>query len=264
MALLHGRKALITGAASGIGLATARRFLEEGAAVALLDRDSERGLQAAQELGVAFHEADVRDGAAVGRAIRAAVDGLGGLTTLVNNAGVGNLAPLETHADELWSRIVEVNLTGTFHCMRAALPIMRDGGGGTCVNNASNSGVRPTRGELPYSAAKAGVIALTAGAAQEYGPEVRVNAVAPGLIRTPMTEPLFDVEGALEPVYAATPLARVGTADEVADVIVFLASDLSRFMTGQTLVIDGGMALPQAGIDETLKNMLALMGYGAK
>jgi NAD(P)-dependent dehydrogenase (short-subunit alcohol dehydrogenase family) len=264
MGLLDGRKALITGGASGIGLATAQRFRQEGAKVALLDRDAERGERAAEQLDVGFVEADVRDAGAVEHAVAAAAKQLGGLTTLVNNAGLGNLAPLETHTDELWARIIGVNLTGTFHCMRAALPIIRDSGGGTCVNNASNSGLRPTRGELPYSAAKAGVIALTAGAAQEYAPAIRVNAVAPGLIRTPMTEPLFGVDGALEPVCEATPLARAGSAEEVADVVLFLASDLSRFITGQTLVIDGGMSLPQAGIDETLKNMLALMGYAAK
>jgi NAD(P)-dependent dehydrogenase (short-subunit alcohol dehydrogenase family) len=264
MGLLDGRKALITGGASGIGRATAVCFAREGAAVAILDRDADGGAAAAAQVGGSFHHADVRDAAAVAHAIEQAAQALGGLTTLVNNAGIGNLAPLEAHDDQTWSRVIDVNLTGTFNCMRAALPIVRASGGGTCINNASNSGVRPTRGEIPYSAAKAGVIAMTAGAAQEYGPNIRVNAVAPGLIRTPLTEPLFGIDGALAPVYSATPLGRAGTADEVADVITFLASDLSRFVTGQTIVIDGGMGLPQAGIDETLRNMLALMGFSDK
>jgi len=114
----------------------------------------------------------------------------------------------------------------------------------------------PTRGEVPYSAAKAGLIALTQGSAQEYGPEVRINAVSPGLIRTPMSEALFTEPTLLDPVRRATPLARCGTAEDVAAVILFLTSDLSRYMTGQNLVVDGGMGLPQAGIDEVLRSLL--------
>ncbi|MFT5443208.1 MAG: NAD(P)-dependent dehydrogenase (short-subunit alcohol dehydrogenase family), partial [Myxococcota bacterium] len=115
------------------------------------------------------------------------------------------------------------------------------------------------RGELPYSAAKAGVVALTQGAAQEYGPTIRVNAISPGIIRTPMTEPLYTMPDALAPVERSTPLRRTGEVEEVADVVHFLCTDASRFMTGQNLVLDGGMNLPQAGIDETLKASLDMM-----
>jgi len=113
--------------------------------------------------------------------------------------------------------------------------------------------VRPTRGELPYSAAKAGVVALTQGAAQEYGPTIRVNAVSPGVVRTPMTELLYQNPETLDPIENSTPLRRTGEVEEIADVIHFLCSDASRFVTGQNLVVDGGMSLPQAGIDETLR-----------
>jgi meso-butanediol dehydrogenase / (S,S)-butanediol dehydrogenase / diacetyl reductase len=165
---------------------------------------------------------------------------------------------LHATKDDDWRRMIEVNLSGVFHLTRAAIPLMREHGG-VIVNNASASGVQPTRGEGAYSAAKAGVIALTRSAALEYGPAVRVNCVSPGLIRTPMSEALFTNPDVLEPVRRATPLGRAGTSEEIADVILFLASDLSRFMTGQNLVVDGGMTLPQAGIDDVLRSILDRM-----
>jgi NAD(P)-dependent dehydrogenase (short-subunit alcohol dehydrogenase family) len=256
MRLLGGKHAVVTGGASGIGLAVCRRFADEGAKVTVIDVDGDGGNRAASDVGGFAYEADVCDAEAMRRVMREAADRMGGLSILVNNAGVGNLAPLEKHDAEAWDRIVRVNLTGVFNCLKAALPLLRAGGGGSVVNNSSGSGPRPTRYELPYSAAKAGVIALTQGAAQEWGPEIRVNCVSPGVIRTPLTEPLFEMPGVLEPVIRSTPLARTGTAEEVADVILFLASDLSRFVTGQNLVVDGGMALPQAGIDEVLKGLI--------
>ena len=124
------------------------------------------------------------------------------------------------------------------------------------MNNASGSAQRPTRGELPYSVAKAGIVALTRGAAQELAPEIRVNAVSPGIIRTALTEPLLAGDR-IEPALSATPLGRVGTAEEVAEVIAFLCSDAASFITGQNIVVDGGLSLPQAGIDEVLKELLA-------
>ncbi len=260
--LLDGQRALVTGGASGIGLAVAQRFAAEGAALCLLDVDADAGEEAARALDAHFIHGDVGDPAAVGVAVRSAAERLGGLSVLVNNAGAGHLAPLHAHDDALWERLIRINLTGVFNCMRAALPIMRAGGGGTVVNNASGSAMRPTRGELPYSAAKAGVVALTKGAALEYAPTVRVNCVSAGVIRTPLTEPLFSIPGAMDPVYAATPLGRTGTAEEVAEAFLFLATSASSFVTGQELVVDGGMALPQAGIDQTLAKMLELMGHG--
>jgi NAD(P)-dependent dehydrogenase (short-subunit alcohol dehydrogenase family) len=264
VSLLSGKQAVVTGGASGIGLAVCKRFAEEGARVSVIDVDSDGAGKVAAEIGGFGYDADVRDAAAMQQIMHDAAGRMGGLSILVHNAGAGNLAPLDAHDAKAWDRIIGVNLTGVFNCLNAALPLIRKSGGGCVVNNASGSGPRPTRYELPYSAAKAGVIALTQGAAQEWGPDIRVNAVSPGVIRTPLTEPLFEMPGLIEPVLASTPLARTGTAEDVADVIVFLASDLSRYMTGQNLVIDGGMALPQAGIDEVLKNLMAMMQSAPK
>jgi NAD(P)-dependent dehydrogenase (short-subunit alcohol dehydrogenase family) len=258
MGLVGGKRAIVTGGASGIGLAAARALIGEGARVVIFDRDESKAKRVAEEVGARAWTVDVRDLDTMTKAMEEAADWLRGLDTLVNNAGVGKLAPLDSYDAKAWERLIAVNLTGTYHGIVAAAPLIRKSGGGAIVNNASGSGVRPPRGELPYSAAKAGVIALTQGAAQEYGPDIRINCVSPGLIRTAMTEPIFQVPGALDPVIASTPLGRTGCAEEVADVIVFLCSDRARFVTGQNVVVDGGMSLPQAGIDQTLRILLEM------
>jgi NAD(P)-dependent dehydrogenase (short-subunit alcohol dehydrogenase family) len=154
---------------------------------------------------------------------------------------------------------VRVNLSGAFHALHAAVPHMLAGGRGAVVCTASGSAARPTYGELAYSAAKAGVVALVKGAAQEYGPTIRVNSVSPGIIRTPLSEPMFALDGAMDAVWEATPLGRPGTADEVADAICFLAGDQSRYVTGQDLIIDGGMGVGQAGITPALQAFVAML-----
>jgi len=253
---LEGKRAIVTGGASGIGLAVVKLLAARGARVAVLDLDDDGARKAAGEVDGTATQVDVRDHDAVLAAVASAAESLGGLDILVNNAGAGMVSPLHQYKEKDWSRIIDINLKGVFNGIKAAAPIMLDGGGGAIVNNASLSGLRPTRGELPYSAAKAGVMALTQGAAQEYGPTVRVNCVAPGLIRTPLTEPLFGLPGGIEPVEKAVPLARAGTAEEVAELIVFLASERASYITGQNIVIDGGMSLPQVGVDEILRGLL--------
>lgn len=259
MGLLEGELALITGGASGIGRAVCERFVAEGARVTILDRDVDSGRSVAEAVGGRAWVVDVRDPDAVAAATDEAATWLGGLTVLVNNAGASGLSLLHETDPAAFNRLVQVNLAGTFHAMRAAIPHMLKGGQGRIVNNASGSAAQPTFGELAYSSAKAGVVALTRGAAQEYGPAIRVNSVSPGLIRTPMSEALFTDSAALSLIDEATPLGRAGTAEEVADVIVFLASDQSRFVTGQDLVVDGGMGLGQAGITPVLRGFVDLM-----
>jgi NAD(P)-dependent dehydrogenase (short-subunit alcohol dehydrogenase family) len=252
MGLLDGQRAVITGGASGIGAETARRMHEEGAHVAIVDVDTDGATAVAGEFGGIAFTADVADPDACAAAITAAADALGGLTVLFNNAGIGAAKPLHEYSDRAWAKIVGVNLAGTFHGIRAAVPLMR-ASGGCIVNHASVSGVRPTRFEGPYSAAKAAVISLTMDAALEYAPDVRVNCVSPGLIETPLTAGVLDDSTLRAAVEDATPLARVGRAVDVANAVVFLASPLAAYITGHNLVIDGGSFLPNAQADAILR-----------
>jgi NAD(P)-dependent dehydrogenase (short-subunit alcohol dehydrogenase family) len=256
MGLLEGKLALVTGGGSGIGRAVCERFAAEGARVAVVDRDEVSARSVAAEVDGRAWCVDVRDPDGVSAAVDAATEWLGGLTVLVNNAGTGGLSLLHETDAAAFDRQVQVNLAGTFHVMRAAVPHMLREDAGTIVNNASGSAGRPTYGEAVYSAAKAGVVALTRGAAQEYGPTIRVNSVSPGVIRTPMSEALFSDEAAVHTLERATPLGRCGTAEDVADAIVFLAGDQSRFVTGQDLVVDGGMGIGQGGITPVLRGFV--------
>lgn len=250
MGLLEGQRAVVTGGGSGIGRATCRRMAAEGARVAVLDVDGDAAKEAAAEVGGSAHVADVTDPDGLRSAVDAAAEAMGGLTVMFNNAGVGSMSPLHEWAPEEWDRLVRVNLTGVYLGCRAAVPHLRAAGGGSIVSTASISGTRPAAGEGPYAAAKAGVAALTASAALEYGPAIRVNAVSPGMIRTKLTEPLLAVFPHEEARYErTTPLGRVGEPDDVAAVVVFLCSDLARFVTGVNLVVDGGMTLHGSGVD---------------
>ena len=250
MGLLEGQRAVVTGGGSGIGRATCRRMAKEGAAVAVLDIDAASAEAVAAEIGGTAHVADVTDPDGLRSAIDQAASAMGGITTLFNNAGVGSMAALHKWAPEEWDRLIRVNLTGVYLGFRAAIPHIQAAGGGAIVSTASISGTRPAAGEAPYAASKAGVAAITASAALEYGPSIRVNAVSPGMIRTKLTEPLLEVLPHEEARYErTTPMGRVGEPEDVADVVVFLCSDLARFVTGQNLVIDGGMTLHGAGVD---------------
>ena len=254
-----GRAALVTGGGSGIGAEVCRTLAAGGARVAVLDRRVETAASVAEEVDGLALAADVAVSAEVDAAVRRTVEELGGLDVLVPNAGVGTAKGLCDYTDGEWERLIAVNLTGTFTCLRAALPVLREGGGGSVVNVASLTGLRPTMGEAPYSAAKAGVIALTRSAALEAAPSVRVNCVAPGMIRTPMTEMVTDHPGWLAAAEAGTPLGRVGEAAEVAEVVAFLASDAAAYVTGQTIVVDGGSMLPSLQSDSLLR---AISGAG--
>jgi NAD(P)-dependent dehydrogenase (short-subunit alcohol dehydrogenase family) len=250
MGLLDGQRAVVTGGGSGIGRATCRRMAAEGARVAVLDLNGESAQAVADEIDGVAYTVDVTDYPALERAIRDAAERLGGLTTLYNNAGASTMSAIHGWDPAEWSRIVELNLTGVFHGMKAGAPLILEAGGGSIVSTASISGTRPAAGEAPYSAAKAAVVALTASAALEYGPTIRVNAVSPGMIHTGLTDILLTgFDWSVPHMEAKTPLARIGTPEDIADVVVFLCSDLARFVTGQNLVIDGGMTLHGSGVD---------------
>ena len=236
--LLAGKRVLITAAAgSGIGSATARRCVEEGATVMISDRHERRLGQAATELGVASVPCDVTDETSVQAMFAAALDMLGGIDVMVNNAGLGGTANVHEMTDEQWSTVLDVTLTGTFRCLRAALGVMYAAGHGIVVNNASVVGWRAQAGQAHYAAAKAGVMALTRCAAIEAAPHgVRVNAVAPSiamhanLAKVTSDELLAELE-------AREAFGRSAEPWEVANVIVFLASDYSSYMTGEVVSV---------------------------
>ncbi len=250
MGLLEGHRALVTGGGSGIGRATCRRMAEEGARVAVVDVDEESAKAVAAEIGGVAHGVDVGDIDAFRDAVDAAANELGGLSVIYNNAGTSAFNRLHELDPSEWDRVLRVNLTGVWAGIRAAVPHLLANGGGSIVSTASISGTRPAAGEGPYSASKAAVAALTASAALEYGPAIRVNAVSPGMIRTTMTAPWFQYMPDQEERFVkGTPVGRVGEPEDIADVVVFLCSDLARFITGQNIVVDGGLTLHGSGVD---------------
>jgi NAD(P)-dependent dehydrogenase (short-subunit alcohol dehydrogenase family) len=248
-----GKVAFVTGGGSGIGAEVARRLADGGAKVAILDRRAEAAQAVADEVGGLAIEGNVAVTADVEAAVERTVAELGEIDVLIPNAGIGTAKALWDYTDKEWDLLVGVNLKGTFTCLRAVIPRMMAGAGGSIVNVASLTGIRPTMGEGPYSAAKAGVIALTRSAAMEAAPKVRVNCVAPGMVRTPLTQMVTDNPTWLAGAEAGTPLARIGDAGEVADVVCFLASDAASYVTGQTIVVDGGSVLPSLQSDALLK-----------
>jgi NAD(P)-dependent dehydrogenase (short-subunit alcohol dehydrogenase family) len=261
---LAGHAALVTGGARGIGRAVAARLAADGARVAVVDLDPPEagpGGAPAPELALT---ADVADAAALAAAVDAAAEALGGLSVLVNNAGVGAAKPIDRYGDDEWARLVAVNLTGAWHGLRAAVPHLRAWAAGpaaagrsaSIVNIAGTTASRPTRGEGPYAAAKAGLVALTRTAAVELAPEVRVNAVSPGYVATRLTRAVVDDERLRARVEGRIPLGRMGTVDDVAGVVAFLCSADAAYVTGHDLIVDGGSLLPSHQSDELLKALL--------
>nr|BFE60712.1 SDR family oxidoreductase [Dactylosporangium thailandense] len=236
--LLAGRTVLVTAAAgTGIGFATAERCLEEGATVAISDRHERRLAETAERLGVLGVPCDVTDEAQVQRLFDTVTERLGGLDVLVNNAGLGGTANIVDMTDEQWSTVLDVTLTGTFRCTRAALRHMMPRGRGVVVNNASVIGWRAQEGQAHYAAAKAGVMALTRVSAVEAARAgVRVNAVAPSLAMHPHLAKVT-TEELLAELSQREAFGRPAEPWEVANVIVFLASDYSTYMTGEVVSV---------------------------
>jgi NAD(P)-dependent dehydrogenase (short-subunit alcohol dehydrogenase family) len=248
--LPEGFRVAITGAASGIGRATAQRFASLGARVALLDLDADALKVTEKTLAGAGHTSltcNVASPPEIHEAFDRIGDLYGGLDSLINNAGINPAAPSTAHIDErFFNQVMDVNVKGVFFCAQSARALMEDTSNGTIVNLASVSGMIGWGGSSVYSASKGAVIALTKFLAIEYASfGIRVNAVCPGSIRTPMVEQNFarlsDPDDAWKQTAAQHPLGRVGTPEEVADAIVYLATPQSAFVTGTTLVIDGGL-----------------------
>lgn len=242
--------AVVTGAGSGIGEAIAGRLVDEGCRVVVFDRDVEAAERVAADIGASVKVVDVSDRSALHEALAQVGEQHGPLRWLVNNAGVGNLKHLHDYTEQEVDLIWRVNVSGTFWGIQSASRLM--GEGSSILNVASVSGVRPTRGEAPYSAAKAAVVALTQAAALELAPRIRVNCVSPGFVRTPLNEMLAGDEQARAAIEKGTPLGRVGEVDDVASLAAFLLSDEAAYLTGQNVVLDGGSMLTSSQMDPVL------------
>jgi NAD(P)-dependent dehydrogenase (short-subunit alcohol dehydrogenase family) len=249
--LLQGKVAIVTGGAHGIGRATALRFAREGAALIVADVDEAAGAAVAETIEARggrarFVRTDVSVEAEVARLVAAAEESFGGLDTIFNNAGVEQpVTPSHEVSEALFDRVIGINLKGTFFGCKYALPALRRRGGGTIVNNSSVSAFANVGGNLSYAASKGAVMSLTRVLAIETAHErIRVNAICPGVIDTPMNERnrdrAPDPSRAEEGWRRITPLGRMGTPDEVAATVLYLASEMSSFTTGIGLLIDGG------------------------
>ncbi|OUS79680.1 glucose 1-dehydrogenase [Rhodococcus sp. NCIMB 12038] len=243
---LTGKVALVTGAGGGIGRACVNAFIAAGASVVVADRDNRAGKATVDGLPpdspAVFVETDVTDADSVRAAVAAAVGTFGGLHIAHNNAGVeaaGRAVADMTDTD--WHRVIDVNLTGVWQCMRAQIPAMLDSGGGSIVNTSSALGLVALPNQASYVASKHGVIGLTKAAALEYSAAgVRVNAVCPGVVRTAMIEEVAATDDTfMDKMHAMHAIGRIAEVDEIADAVLWLASPASSFVTGTALSVDG-------------------------
>ena len=240
---LSGRRVLVTGAASGMGRAIAQLFAKQGAALALLDRNAAGVSAVAGELDMQGYGCDVSDRAQVNEVVGDASDALGGLDGIVNAAGILDITPFADLQPDSFDRMVAVNLTGPYNIIHAALPHLQKADKATIVNIASVSGLMPMDGTAGYSASKAGLIMLTRCLGLDLGPNIRTNAICPGVIKTEMTRYIWENN----PEHTAraaerVALKRLGEADDVANAALFFSTEDSGFTTGSWLPVDGGFA----------------------
>ena len=250
MGRLLGKRAIVTGAGSGIGRATSMLFAKEGAAVLCVDKTDavEETAAAIRESGGAVHAmtCDAGNEADVKSYVATAVRQLGGIDVLYANAGIsGGYVPVTEQTVEQWQEILRVNLIGPFLAIKHVAPLMVSAKRGSIICTASVAGIRANAGPTPYSASKAGVISLVQTTANElYGTGVRVNAICPGLIETGMTKPIFDgarARGNEGKIGQLNPTARYGVPTEIANMALFLASDDASYVNGQAIPVDGGL-----------------------
>ncbi len=247
-----GRVALVTGAASGIGRASAIAFAREGAQVVVADVDDVGGDATVAAIrdaggGATFIHCDVADIDAVERLVGGAIEAFGRLDCAVNNAGIqGDIAPTADCSKENWDRTIATNLSGIWHCMKFEIPHLLAAGAGSIVNVSSNFGLVGSYGMPAYSASKHGIIGLTKTAALDYAKSsIRVNAVCPGPVQTPMVDKILNAQPDLadkiiEAIKEKEPVGRWGQADEIAESVIWLCSDAASFVTGAVLSVDGG------------------------
>jgi NAD(P)-dependent dehydrogenase (short-subunit alcohol dehydrogenase family) len=248
--LLEGKVALVTGSASGIGRACALRMAREGARIAVSDIDVSGGEETVRLIEGAggeaiFVQTNVVKASEVEALVQAAVDAFGGLDIAVNNAGVGgNMGNADQLEEGDWDFVMDVNVKGVWLCTKYEIPRMLERGGGSIINVASLAGLAGFRGNAAYAASKHAVIGFTKSVALEHAREgIRVNAICPGFTETPMVAELVDaVPRMAESTRRSSPMRRLGRPEEVADTVLFLASDMSSFINGHALAIDGGAA----------------------
>lgn len=244
---LKDKVAIITGAAGGIGFAAANVFAKEGAKVAIVDFNEQQGVESVnllKEKGYEAHffQVNVADRDSVNAMVASVIDTYGGIDILVNNAGITKDAMLSKLSVEDFQKVIDVNLTGVFHCTQAVLPAMIERGKGRIINTSSVSGVYGNVGQTNYAATKAGVVGMTKTWAKELGRKgINVNAVAPGFIETGMTAKV--PEKILDQMRMMVPLGRLGLPEDIANAYLFLASDESNYVNGTVLHVDGGIMM---------------------
>lgn len=242
--LLEGRVAFITGAGSGIGRAVAELFAHEGARIAGFDRSGEAGEELLAELRATaplFVQGDVRLPGEVEAAVASVVSQAGRIDLLVNCAGVREISDVYTLPTDEWDNVLAINLSGVFYCCQAVARQMRQTGGGVIINMASVGGLIGLAHRPAYTAAKHGVVGLTKSLARDLAADgIRVNAICPGVIRTPMTEQYFVDDSFERELATQVPLARAGVTADVANAALYLASDLASYVSGIALTVDGG------------------------